>query len=167
MVKIRPETGRDRAAIRRVNEAAFETATEADLVEALRGTDAWIPELSLVAEDENRVVGHLLITVARLDSGPEVLALAPMAVEPGRQERGIGSALVRDALARCTETSYPILVVLGHPTYYPRFGFRSAQALGITAPFEVPDEAWMALPLPAYEAGLQGTLVYPPPFYAA
>ncbi len=167
MVNIRPEAGRDRAAIRTVHEAAFETSTEADLVEALRGTDAWIPELSLVAEDETGVIGHLLITVARLDSGPEVLALAPMAVEPGRQARGIGSALVRDALARCAETSYPILVVLGHPTYYPRFGFRSARALGITAPFDVPDEAWMALPLPAHHAGLRGTLVYPPPFSAA
>lgn len=161
---IRPEADHDRDAIRRVHEAAFATPAEADLVDELRGTDAWIPGLSLVAADGDDVVGHLLMSVARLDRGGEVLALAPIAVLPGRQGTGVGGALVREGLARAASTGHRLVVVLGHPEYYPRFGFTSARAQGILAPFEVSDAAWMSLTLHDDLPRPQGTVVYPPAF---
>ena len=164
MFSVRPEEDDDRDAIRKVHESAFETPAEADLVDALRGSEAWRPELSLVAEHEDGVAGHLLLSVAVLDSGRDVLALAPMAVVPDHQREGIGGALVREGLARAVRASYPLVVVVGHPGYYARFGFRPARAQGLEAPFDVPDEAWMALALPAHEPHLRGTVVYPRPF---
>lgn len=100
MITVRSELSRDRDAIRRVNELAFAGPLEADIVDALRDSDAWLPELSLVAEDE-------------------------------------------------------------HPDYYPRFGFRPARRCGIETPYEAPDEAWMALPLPAHDESVRGTVLYP------
>ena len=96
-----------------------------------------------------------------------MLALAPMAVLPERQRQGAGSALISEALRRAAETSFPLIVVVGHADYYPRFGFESADALGITAPFEVPPEAWMAFRLPAYTPEAQGTVMYPDAFASA
>ena len=160
---MRPESAEDRDAIRRVNELAFPTRLEADLVDALRGTDAWLPELSLVAEEEpDAILGHVLFSVVTLDSGPELLSLGPMAVVPDRQRAGIGSSLVRRGLTLARQTAYPLVVVLGHPAYYPRFGFEPARPLGIETPYEAPDEAWMALRLPAYDPSVAGTVTYPP-----
>ena len=161
-VLIRSEAHGDREAIRRVNELAFAGPSEADLVDALRGSGAWVPELSLVADDGTGIVGHALFSLVRLDSGTELLSLGPMAVAPDRQRGGVGTALIQDGLERARRTKYPLVVVLGHPEYYPRFGFQMARSLGIGTPFEAPDEAWMALPLPAYEKGLRGTVQYPP-----
>ena len=153
----------DRAAVRAVHEAAFETAVEADLVDALRETDAWLDGLSLVAREDGEVVGHILFTEARVGEAA-VLALAPMAVVPERQRGGIGQALVQEGLRRARATSYPAVVVLGHPEYYPRFGFRPAAAQGVTAPFPAPDEAWMMLRLQAGDPP-RGEVTYPPPFH--
>ncbi len=119
-------------------------------MEALRDSDAHVPELCLVAVLDGSVVGHIAFSRARLASGPQVLALAPMAVRPDHQRRGAGSALISDALRRAAETHFPLIVVVGHADYYPRFGFEPADALGIKAPFDVPPEAWMAYRLPAY-----------------
>ena len=175
-IEVRTEEPGDREAVRRVNEAAFETPVEADLVDALRAAGDAVPELCLVAVEEGQVVGHICLSRARLDAGgaaaelggaPEILALAPVAVLPERQSRGIGYELVRTALDRAEATEYPLVVVLGHPDYYPRFGFDPASAYGVRAPFEVPDEAWMAYTLPAYEPGTRGTVVYAPAFTVA
>ena len=164
MVQVRPERAADDDGIRHVNLLAFEQAAEADLVDALRDSPAWLPELSLVAEENGEIVGHALFTVARLDSGPEVLALGPMAVLPGHQRSGIGGAMIRAGIERARATDYPLIAVLGHAEYYPRFGFEPASAFGISTAYEVPDEYWMILPLPGYDPGIRGQVVYPPPF---
>ncbi|MBO2457036.1 GNAT family N-acetyltransferase [Actinomadura violacea] len=143
----RPETAADGPAVRRVVEAAFPTAEEADLVDALRGDAAWLPGLSFVAEDPaGRVAGYALLTRCRV-GGADALALAPVAVLPEYQRRGAGGAAVRAALAAAAGRGERLVVVLGHPAYYPRFGFVRASSLGISAAFEVPDEALMALVL--------------------
>jgi putative acetyltransferase len=161
VIVVRSERPGDRDAIRRVNELAFGERSEADLVEALRDSDAWLPGFSLVAEDGAGIVGHVLFSLLRLDTGPELLSLGPMAVLPGRQRAGVGTSLVRHGLGRAQRTEYPLVVVLGHPDYYSRFGFRPARTYGIETPYDAPDEAWMALPLPAYDEQLRGTVLYP------
>lgn len=162
MIAVRPELPGDRGAIRRVNELAFGQPSEADLVDALRGSEAWLPELSVVAENESGIVGHALFSVVDLDTGPELLSLGPMAVLPDRQRAGVGTRLVRWGLERARDTDYPLVVVVGHPDYYPRFGFRHARRYGIETPYDAPDEAWLALPLPAYDDRVRGTVRYPP-----
>jgi putative acetyltransferase len=161
LITVRPEVSRDRDAIRRVNQLAFGGPTEADIVDALRDSDAWLPELSLVGEDDGGIVGHALFSLVRLDSGPELLSLGPMAVLPDHQRAGVGTALAQRGLELARGMEYPLVVVLGHPDYYPRFGFRPARRYGIETPYEAPDEAWMALPLPAYDGSVRGTVLYP------
>lgn len=165
---IRPEVPADHDAARHVLERAFGAgAGEADLVDALRAARAHVPELCLVATgSEGELVGHLFFSRARLASGHDVLALAPMAVLPQWQGRGVGSRMVEDGLERAARTEFALVVVLGHPEYYPRFGFEPAAAFGLAAPWDVPPEAWMALPLPAYRPEARGLVTYPPAFDA-
>jgi putative acetyltransferase len=137
---------------------------EARLVDALRDSDAHVPELCMVAFLDGAVVGHIAFSRARLESGPQVLALAPMAVVPTHQRHGAGTALVTEALRRAAKTRFPLVVLVGHADYYPRFGFEPAEPLGIKAPFEVPAEAWMAYKLPAYTPEARGTVIYPDAF---
>ena len=113
-----------------------------------------------MATRDNQIAGHVFYSRARLDSGPEVLALAPMGVLPEHQRTGVGSALITESLQHAAGTSFPLVIVLGHAGYYPRFGFEPATPLGIEAPFEVPAEAWMARRLPAYSPEVRGTVVY-------
>jgi putative acetyltransferase len=162
---IRPETGRDEAAIAEVTAAAFGKQREARIVDAIRRSDRFVPELSLVAELEGVVVGHLMLSYVDLDDDSRrVLELGPMSVAPERQRSGIGSALVEEALRRADDRGEPLVLVLGHPTYYPRFGFRPASTLGIVPPPGVRDEAFMAVPLRAYDPSLRGQVVLPPAF---
>ena len=133
-------------------------------MEALRDSDVHVPELCLVAFLDGSVVGHIAFSRARLASGPQVLALAPMAVLPQYQRRGAGSALVSEALRRAAKMRFPLVVVVGHAEYYPRFGFESADALDIKAPFDVPTETWMAYRLPAYKPEARGRVLYPDAF---
>ena len=144
---IRAERGNDKAAIYEVNVSAFETSAEAELVDALREQAETF--ISLVAEDGDRVVGHIMFSPVSLSTDPElkVMGLAPMAVVPAHQREGIGSALVRAGLERCKEMGFSAVVVLGHPEYYPRFGFLRAARFGLRCEYEAPEEAFMAMEL--------------------
>ncbi|MFJ4477220.1 GNAT family N-acetyltransferase [Streptomyces xanthochromogenes] len=163
--RTRPEAPADIAAVRAVNLAAFPTASEADLVDALRADEAWIPGLSIVTvAPDGSVAGHALLTRCRVEGAP-ALALAPVAVTPEHQRTGAGSAAVRAALRAARELGEDLVLVLGHPDYYPRFGFARASELGIRAPFEVPDEALMALRLrPEGAPAPTGVIQYAAPF---
>ena len=164
---LRPERPEDHDAVRRVLLGAFGSGSpEAGLVEALRDAGAHVPELCLVAVDGDEVVGHVFFSRARLASGDVVLALAPMAVDPGCQRQGIGSRLVEEALRIAAGTGFPLVVAVGHPAYYPRFGFEPAGARGVDAPWDVPAAAWMMLPLPSYRPEARGLVTYPEAFDA-
>lgn len=168
---IRPENIDDYTAIFEVNRLAFSGKAEPRLVEALRRSDDFISELSLVAEKSGDIVGHILfspITIETQTGAVPALSLAPIAVRPELQRRGIGSELVRQGLERCRRLGHNIVIVIGHPHYYPRFGFSSARAQGLEAPFAVPDEAFMALELvPGALDGIEGMVIYPPAFNEA
>jgi len=134
----------------------------------LRESDDFIYELSLVAVKEGRVVGHILFSPIAIETEiglVRVLSLAPMAVLPEFQRQGIGSELVRYGLKECERFGHEVVVVIGHPEYYPRFGFSPARAKGLEAPFEVPDAAFMVLELKegALE-GIKGLIRLPPEF---
>jgi putative acetyltransferase len=132
VIKVRDERPEDREAVRRVEEAAFGRTEEADIVDALRGDPAWA--LSLVAVADGEIVGHLL-----LSRGDRAMTLGPLAVLPEHQRSGVGAALMREGLARMDEP----VVLLGHPAYYTRFGFRPAGPEGITNQWGIDDPAWM------------------------
>jgi putative acetyltransferase len=167
VLTVRPERPEDYAAARLVQERAFApSVAEADLVDELRACGAHVPDLCLVAVGEGEIVGHVVFSRARLDSGADVLALAPMAVRPEWQRRGVGSLLLREALERAAGTDFPLVVVVGHPTYYPRFGFEPAADYQVRAPFDVPPEAWMLYRLPAYRPEARGLVRYPAAFDA-
>jgi putative acetyltransferase len=160
----RPETPNDGAAIRHINLAAFPTAEEADLVDRLRTSEAWIEGLSIVTEDsEGNLVGHALLTRCHVDGTP-ALALAPCAVLPRVQGRGAGSAAIRAGLEGARTMGEKLVVVVGHAEYYPRFGFTPASTFGIRPSFEVPDEAMMALALDPDTEVPKGVVEYPAPF---
>ncbi|MER7516555.1 bifunctional class I SAM-dependent methyltransferase/N-acetyltransferase [Streptomyces sp. NPDC126499] len=163
--RTRPETAADLAAVRRVEAGAFPTEAEADLVDALRrDPEAWLPGLSYVAEaPDGTVAAHALITRCHVDGVPAA-ALAPVAVAPERQRQGAGEAVVRAVLDAARLRGERLVLVLGHPEYYPRFGFVRASAYGIKPAFEVPDEAMMALDLDGSGAVARGTISYPAAF---
>jgi putative acetyltransferase len=147
VAEIRREQPGDLAAIRNVNDRAFGRPDEGAAIERLR--EACEELVSLVAVVDGRVVGHILFSPTRLDTedGGELsgMGLAPVAVLPEWQRQGIGSELVRAGLATIRQTPCPFTVVLGHPTYYPRFGFEPAARHGIRCQWDVPEEAFMLL----------------------
>lgn len=165
MINIRPEREEDFATIHELNLLAFRGEDEAKLIRRIRQSAGFIPELSLVAERDGRVVGHLLfspIIIETKKGSVPALALAPMAVWPEFQNQGIGSELVRQGLQECKRKGHRIVVVVGHPAYYPRFGFSQARRKGLEAPFPVPDEAFMVLELiPGALRGVKGDVKYP------
>lgn len=149
MIAIRPESVHDIPQIHDLNVAAFGQPEEAAIVDKLRERCPDI--LSLVAEDDGSIVGHILFSPVTLESGGMTfggMGLAPMAVVPGRQREGLGSMLVREGLKLLRERQCPFVIVLGHPDYYPRFGFERASKYGLTCQWPgVPDEAFMVLEL--------------------
>ena len=165
---IRAEAPGDRSAIAEVTTAAFGKEDEARIVDAIRDSDGYVPELSLVAELDGRIVGHVMLSYVGLSNDVQrLLELGPISVAPPHQRVGVGSALVREALRRADERGDPLVLVLGHANYYPRFGFRSARELGIDPPDpKIADEVFLAIPLKAYDPALRGRIVFPPAFDA-
>lgn len=169
-IEIRQESPADREAVYNLNKDAFGQETEARLVEALRAGNAYIPELSLVAMVEGKVVGHILFSRIKIrgDKGAEwdSLALAPMAVQPSLQHKGIGSQLVRQGLAAAHRLGHRSVIVLGHEHFYPRFGFEPARKWNIRAPFDVPEAVFMATELvKGGLTGVSGVVEYHKVFY--
>ncbi|MGQ0637627.1 MAG: GNAT family N-acetyltransferase [Planctomycetaceae bacterium] len=165
-VAIRAETSADYSGVRTVHERAFGRTTEANLVDALRAAGAAV--ISLLAERDGQVVGHICFSPVVLEpERPDVrgLGLGPLAVLPEFQRQGIGSALVRSGLAACRELRHDFVVVLGHPGYYPAFGFVPAGARAWRCEFEAPEEAFMVIDLQAGELCKQAAIVrYRPEF---
>ncbi|MBS0209314.1 MAG: N-acetyltransferase [Planctomycetes bacterium] len=163
-ISIRPETPADVVAVREVNRRAFGRDGEARLVDALR--DEGYVRVSLVAEVDGQVVGHVLFSelpIVIADGEVPALSLAPLAVLPEFQRRGIGGELVRHGLEICRERGHRIVIVLGWPHYYSRLGFSAALARPIESPYA--GDAWMALELtPGSLRGITGRVEYPPPF---
>jgi putative acetyltransferase len=166
MIQIREERPEDIQAIYNVNSSAFETHAEAILVDKLRAANAIT--LSLIAEENGEIVGHILfspVTITDGDQAWSAVGLGPMAVTPKYQNRGIGSLLVRASLKKCRELGEDVVVVLGHAEYYPRFGFRPSKPLGITWEIEVPEEVFMVAELrEGALAGRKGIVRYRPEF---
>lgn len=148
-------------AVRAVNKAAFGTSAEANLVSAL--PKQVTPVVSLVAEDDGAIIGHIMFSpvVILEHPGLKIMGLAPVAVVPEHQHRGVGSSLVRAGLEACKRLGFGAVVVVGHPKYYPRFGFLPASGVGIGCDYEVPEDTFMILELrPGYLQGRSGTARY-------
>src|SRR4029079_10304974 len=161
----RAEEQRDWAAVHAVNVSAFETPAEANLVDALR--DQAQPLVSLIAEDNGAIVGHIMFSPVSLSGHPalRIMGLAPMAVVPEHQRKGIGSSLVRAGLEQCRQLGFGAVVVLGHPTYYPRFGFVPSTRFGMGCEYDVPEEVFMVAELDAgVLRGASGKVKYHPAF---
>ena len=177
-ITIRPEHEGDEAAIRAVNEAAFNQPGEAALVDALRKSGGVF--VSLVAEvgasvapgasvaSGHTVAGHILFTPVRVlrKGAPawDAVALGPMAVTTGWQSQGIGSALVRAGLAACRNAGAGVVFVLGHPSFYPRFGFTPASGYGIDSRYNAGDAFMLVELVPGALMARRGTVVYDPAF---
>lgn len=155
--------------LRKVHERAFGRKDEADLVDTLLSSDALIDDLSLVAISEGQVVGHILYTrvdivndqdVSSSSKGNYAIALAPLAILPEFQKQGIGSLLMNESIAKADKNGHGIIIVLGHPEYYPKFGFQPASQYGMSSPFDAPDNCFMARPLSKYEKAIHGDVVY-------
>jgi len=171
---IRQERENDYQITERVVQEAFRGAEYSDetehlLVVKLRNSEGFVPELSLVAEVDGEIIGHIMLTALTIKNGNRQygsLTLAPVSVLPRYQNQGIGSALIKEGLKKAKELGFKSVVVLGHEKYYPRFGFKPASLWGIRAPFNAPREAFMALELEKGSLeGVSGIAVFPREFF--
>ncbi|MEV6299031.1 N-acetyltransferase [Actinoplanes sp. NPDC051861] len=160
---VQRETAGQAEEIHAVTFAAFGRAPEADLVDQLRVDPGWIPALSLVALDGDKIVGHVACTRSDLGGSP-VLGLGPLSVHPDHQRRGVGKALVHTVLGAADALGEPLVVLLGSTDYYPRFGFRLASEFGITPPVAEWTPHFQARPLTSYHPSLRGAFTYSEPF---
>ena len=172
-IYIRKENQTDYNAVFELIEKAFEKLALSDhreqfLVQRLRKSTAFIPELSMVAEIENKIVGHILLTKLKIKNGQDEfdsLALAPVSVLPEYQGKGIGGILIQEAHKKARELGHQSIVLLGHEKYYPKFGYKQADNFGIELPFDVPKENCMAIELTENGLdGVSGTVEYPKEF---
>lgn len=162
---IRQETELDFDQIMEVNSLAFDRESEAHLVNQLR--EEAYPFISLVAEGEDGIYGHIAFSPCTLDTAPEIniVGLAPMSVLPDFQHSGIGSALIEAGIQRCKDHDIDAIIVLGHSDYYPKFGFRPASYYGLSCEYDVPSELFMVLELRHGALNhLSGTIQYHPAF---
>lgn len=167
-ITIEAENKGDYEQITRLHTIAFKRDGEARLVEKLRKTPTYIPELSLVAKYRNMIVGHVLFYPIKINAYKkkcDSLALAPISVIPSFQNRKVGSRLIKEGLEKARKLGFKSVIVVGHPEYYPRFGFEKASKYGISAPFNAPDNVVFAIELE--KDGLKncsGTIEYPSEF---
>lgn len=173
-IKLRQETIADWKAVESVIEAAFEKEIYSDqqehfLVERLRQSAAFIPELSIVAVIENKIVGHILLTKIEIKNETKSfpsLALAPVAVHPKLQHKGIGGQLIRMAHQQAKSLGHTSIILLGHEDYYPKFGYERTSKYGIQLPFEAPEANCMVIELVENALqGVSGTVVYSKAFF--
>ena len=158
MLFIRPEQPADLAAIHLINDQAFGQPAEANLVDKLRANGKAV--VSLVAVEDDQLVGHILFSEATIDA-VTIIGLAPLAVLPSYQKQGIGTWLTTAGIEACRVAGYTAMIVLGHPEYYPRFGFVPASRFGIKSEYDVRDEVFMALELqPGALANCSGVAKY-------
>lgn len=162
---LRTEQPEDYQTVYDVVKRAFSSAqssdgNEQDLVNALRKSSAFLPQLSLVAEVDGKVVGHILFTKVRIGNDVEALALAPLSVLPEYQKQGIGTALIHQGHAVAKELGYHYSIVLGSEDYYPRFGYLPAEAFGIRPPFAVPSKNFMACKISENAPAVLGVVKY-------
>ena len=153
----------EEAEIDAVIDAAFGDRETSAFARRIRASTGYEPDLDFVVESEGEIVAHTMLSRVRL-AGPDVdvLTLTPMSVRPDRQRQGVGRTLVEAALAAADERGEPLVLVEGVPSYYPHFGFRSATELGLARPDpRIPEAAWMARTLSAYDPALRGRVVYP------
>lgn len=151
-MNVRSEQPGDEEKIRSVHLAAFETDAEANLVDALRNTG--IETISFVAEENSELIGHIFFSPVTIDGNIKIMGLAPMAVLPPWQRKGVGTKLVIAGLKACENAGYGAVVVLGHPDYYPRFGFVPSSKFGIKTEYDCPPEAFLVKEL--YKGALNG-----------
>ena len=173
-ITIRQEQHEDYPIVFKLIERTFKDMEMADhteqfLVQRLRNSPAFVPELSLVAENGNEIVGHILLTkilIKHRGEEHQSLALAPVTVDPGFQKQGIGKMLIEEAHQRAKDLGFKSVVLLGHANYYPKFGYRKASEFGIKLPFDVADEYCMAIELTSNGLmGVQGLVEYPKEFF--
>lgn len=148
-ITIRQEVKEDYKRVYEINKMAFGREVESKLIEKIRQGPNFVPELSLVAEKDNEIVGHILFSKIKIEgeSEYETLMLAPIAVIPELQKQGIGGKLIKKGIEKAIELGFDSIIVVGHKDYYPKFGFQKASKWGIKCPFEVPDGAFMAIEL--------------------
>ncbi|HAH52435.1 MAG TPA: GNAT family N-acetyltransferase [Balneola sp.] len=164
-INIREEKASDYEAVKKVLLDAFETSEEAELVERIRSSKFYVPELSLVAVHKKKIVGHILFSEIEIQSNKttyKTLALAPVSVAQKFQRNGIGAKLIMSGLEKATDLGFDSVILLGHADYYPRFGFEPTSTWEISPPFDVPVENFMGIELvPKGLHKKSGTVKYP------